>query len=449
MKLNRPPKPTEFTHQGAPAARLNIFQKLRRSVLACLLWEKEFYEDGISIADQITTLAKALKDPVGLSMLACQARSDYKLRHVPLLLCSILAEVGKGSSVVADTIAHCIHRADEPAEFLAIHANRNGVKASEIKPIITNQMRKGLARAFHRFDAYQLAKYDRPGEIRLRDVLFLCHPKPASPEQEDLWKRLIDGTLEPPDTWEVALSGGADKKEAFTRLLKEENLGYLALLRNLRNMVNAGVKSDLIRKSIRARKGAQWVLPFRYVAAARACPQMEPDLDAALLASLEYGPQTMPGHGKTFLLIDVSGSMDSRLSAKSDLTRMDAAATLASIWPGADRVFTFSQSIKEVPPRKGMAGVDAIRNSQLHGGTYLGDAIRHLNKEMEPEDRLIVLTDEQSADRVPDPRAKTAYMVNVASYQRGIGSGRWNRVDGFSEHIIRYIRELEMATKIS
>ncbi len=84
-----------------------------------------------------------------------------------------------------------------------------------------------------------------PGVVRLRDVLFLSHAKPNDAEQAELWKRLIDGQLATPDTWEVALSaaGGdaAGKRETWERLLAERKLGALALLRNLRNMYEARV----------------------------------------------------------------------------------------------------------------------------------------------------------------------------------------------------------------
>src|SRR5262249_51798879 len=91
----------------------------------------------------------------------------------------------------------------------------------------------------------------------------------------------------------------------------------------------------------------------------------------------------------------------------SDMTRMDAAAALGAIAPGDIRLFTFSDRLVEVPPRRGMAGVDAIVRSQLHGGTHLGAALHKIYAM--PHDRLIVVTDEQSHDRVPQPVAKRSY----------------------------------------
>lgn len=424
---NRP-----HTYEGGPAfPHINPEQALRRSVLSCFLWEKEFYEDGVSIADRIAENAAKVA-PETLAALAIEARSQFHLRHAPLLLLEILTRTGKGR-LIGDTIEKVIQRADEPGEFLAICKAR-GMKT------LSKQMKVGLARAIKKFDEYQLAKYNRDAAFKLRDVLFLSHARPKGEDQEAVFKRLASKELVTPDTWEVALSGGADKRETFERLIREGNLGYLALLRNLRNMAEAGCDASLVREAIIARKnGAHRVLPFRYVAAARACPQFEPALDQALSEAIS---EIAPLSGKTVVLVDVSGSMDAPLSGRSDMKRIDAAAALASIIHGDLRVFTFSNNIAEVPPRRGMAGVDAVIRSQPHGGTYLGAAIAHLNAHVKA-DRLIVVTDEQSHDAVPDPAARDAYMINVASYQNGVGYGRWNHVDGFSENIIRWIREHE------
>jgi 60 kDa SS-A/Ro ribonucleoprotein len=436
-----------FTHEGAPAAlHLTVEQQLRRSVLSCLLWETEFYEDGQSIADRIVALAQKAP-PAVVAALAVEARGRFNLRHAPLLLISVLAKTGAGTRLVSDTIESTIRRADELSEFLAIYW-RNG------KTPLSAQVKKGLAASFKQFDAYQVAKYDRQNAIRLRDVLFLSHAKPANDDQQHLWKRLADNELTSPDTWEVALSGGADKKETFERLIRERKLGYLALLRNLRNMASAGCDLGLVREAILARRGADRVLPFRYIAAARACPQLELALDEALCASIA---EMVPFSDLTAVLVDVSSSMDARLSARSDLARKDAAAALAAILPGHVRMFSFADHVIEIPPRRGMAGVDAIRHSQ-NGGTRLFDAIDTVNREV-VYDRLIVITDEQAfpanADLLrgreqsarrscPDPKG-LGYMINVASNRNGVGYGPWCHIDGFSEQVLRFIAEHEAA----
>jgi 60 kDa SS-A/Ro ribonucleoprotein len=433
MRLNAAARNAARTHEGASAVPgLSDEKMLRRSVLSCMLWEDEFYEDGQSIATRIAAAAEKV-EPAVLAGLAIEAREVFNLRHAPLLLLEVLSRTGKGDKLVADTVVRVVQRADELGELVALHHKMGA------KKMIPAQMRKGLARAFAKFDAYALAKYDRDSSVKLRDVLRLVRPTPKDAEQSALWKGLKDRTLEAPDTWEVALSSGADKKGSFERLLRDGKLGYLALLRNLRNMVQAGVDEELVRRAIVARKGgAQRVLPFRYVAAARAAPRFEPSIDQALRAAIA---DMRPLPGRTIVLIDVSGSMDHRLSAKSDMKRIDAAAALGAIVPGDVRLFTFSNGLVEVPPRRGMAGVDAIVRSQPHGGTELGAALAAIYKLA--HERLIVVTDEQSHDRVPDPVASRSYMINVGSYKNGIGYGRWTHIDGFSESVIRFITEAE------
>lgn len=415
------------THEGAVAKRITPYQELRRSVLACFLWENQFYENGQSIAERILNLCDKVMFE-DLADLALEARNDFKLRHVPLLL--LCGLIKRGGSDVSDVIAAVIQRPDEMGELLSIYQSLGNKK-------IAKQLQKGLAKAFIKFDAYQLAKYNRDGAWRLRDVLFISHARARNEEQDKLWKDLIDGKLAPPDTWEVALSGGADKKETFTRLIEENKLGYLALLRNLRNMEQAGVDRGLVIKALEA-GNADRVLPFRFVAAARHAPQYEKVLDQKLIASCK-GRNKLDG--TTLVLVDVSGSMTSPLSQKSDLNRMDAACTLASMLDGDIRVFSFSSMCKEVPHRMGMAGVEAIRGSQPNSSTRLGEALRDTQRLK--HDRIIVITDEQSSSRVPDPVVDKAYMINVASYKNGVGYGKWTHIDGFSESVLQYIKEVE------
>ena len=421
-----------FTHEGAKAVHITPQLQLRRSVLACMLWEDQFYEDGKTIADRISELCSQVTPEV-IAETAIEARYKQHLRHVPLLLLRNLVKYGKGK-IVQDTIEQVISRADELSEFVAIYW-----QDKKNKKMLPAQMKKGLARAFTKFNEYSLAKYNRESEVKLRDVLFLCHAKPKDDEQGALWKKLIAGELAIPDTWETQLSGGADKKETFERLISEGKLGYFALLRNLRNMQQAGCDAKLVSDAIRARRnGADKILPFRFIAASRAAPQFEPALDNSLLSTISELPELS---GTTIVLVDISGSMDDKLSAKSDMTRADAAAALASVINGTVRVFSFTTDVREVAPRKGMSGVDSILKSQRHGSTNLGHALNVVQKY--PHDRIIVITDEQSHDRVGDPVVEKAYMINVASYRNGVGYGKWTHIDGFSENVIRWIIEHE------
>ena len=428
-----------YTYEGARAVmHLSIEQKLRRSIMACMLWEDTFYEDGESITDRIKSLCLMLTADK-IASLAIEVRNEHHMRHVSLWLLVALIERGRGNPIVSKTIPEVIQRADELAELVALYW-KDGKKP------LSAQMKKGLAAAFVKFDAYALAKYDRGDEIKLRDVMFLCRPKPKNNEQAEVFKKLANQTLESPDTWEVALSGGADKKETFTRLIQEKKLGYLALLRNLRNMVESGVDADLVRSAIRDTSKARDILPFRYIAAARAAPVYEAELDLAMMASIEELPVLS---GLTVIMMDVSGSMNEMLSQKSDMLRMDAGAALAAIIRSDElRIFTFSNGLVEVPAnRRGMSCVDVIRNSQRHAGTHLHSALTGLYSFVPTMTRLIVISDEQiaaeSGDALPAPENAIPYMINVGTNKNGVGYGKWMHIDGFSENIIKYIHQTE------
>lgn len=422
------------TFEGAKARAFTPEKELRRALMSCMLWEDQFYENGQTIAERMSALVPKVS-PDKVAAMAIEAREDMKLRHAPLLVVREMARHDGHKALVAATLERIVQRPDELTEFLAIYwADALGPMQQRKKRAVSAQVKKGLAKAFEKFDAYQLAKYDRDGAVRLRDVLFLTHAKPKDAAQEKIWKQLIDGKLPAPDTWEVALSGGADKKAAFERLIAEKKLGALALLRNLRGMQVAGVAKKTIAKAL-DEAHTDRVLPYRFIAAAQYAPDLEPELESAMFRSIK-GHE--PLKGKTRILVDVSGSMEAPLSARSEMRRLDAAnglAVLAREIGEEVEVFTFSNDVKKIPPRRGFALRDAITNSQPHGGTELGKAVNAVDKK---DVRLIVFTDEQSHDAVPAPKG-VGYMVNVASYQHGVGHGDWRRVDGFSEKILDWI----------
>ena len=427
-----------FTHEGARAKRFTPEQELKRALMNCLLWEGQFYEDGVAIAERVAALVPQV-EAERVAGLAIEARETMKLRHAPLLVAREMARHETHRKLVADTLDRVIQRPDELTELLAIYwADALGPMEQRKRHPVSAQIKKGLARALTKFDAYQLAKYDRDGAVRLKDVLFLVHAKPKDAAQETVWKQLVDGTLASPDTWEVALSSGKDKRATFERLIAEGRLGGLALLRNLRLMQKAGVPRKAIADAIAAMRTDR-ILPYRFIAAARHAPDLEPELEAAMLASIGKHARLA---GRTTLLIDVSGSMDYPLSPQSEMKRMEAACGLAILAREVCdevEIHTFSNEVVKVPPRRGFALRDAIVASQPHGGTLLGKAVSAVDRKTR---RLIVMTDEQSQDQVPGPEGK-GIMINVASYRHGVGHGDWLRVDGFSEAVIAWIAAQE------
>jgi hypothetical protein len=375
---------------------------------------------------------------------------------MPLLLARELARhphrAGR-PSIVSETLTRVIRRADELGEFVSLYW-KDG------RQPLSAQVKKGLAKVFNTFDEYQLGKYNRDEKVKLRDVAFLAHVRPTEDGQVELKERkykngtvkilkrtlgsklnkLVTGTLATPDTWEVGLSAGKDKAETFRRLLAEGKLGGLAFLRNLRNMMEAGIsKTELIQLAQNVRFNR--VLPFRFIAAAKVVGQLEDLIEPLMLQATADLPRLT---GKTAVLVDVSGSMNSTMSGKSDLWRVDAAIGLAILAREVCEevvIAGFESIVHPVRPRRGFALRDEL--NKYGGGTDIDAAVAWANSQN--ADRLILITDEQSHTRVRKPTAKFAYLINVAAYKNGVGYGDgWTaHIDGFSENVLRYIVEAE------
>lgn len=416
--------------------------KLKRLVMANMLWEDQFYVNGEAVA---TAIGKAIKacEPSAVAEIAQEARTKFKLRHVPLLL---MRELARSSKLKAEWLTNVIQRPDEMGEFLAVYWK-------EGRTPVSNQVKKGLAKAFSKFNEYSLAKWDKnSAAIKLRDVMFISHPKPENKAQEELFQRIAKGTMETPDTWETELSAGANKRETFERLMRENKLGALAFLRNLRNMRDSGVPQSVI-VDYSSRVDVSKVLPFRYIAAVRIVPEYQRMLEAMMLRSLR-SLDRLPG--KTALLVDVSGSMFGRqsVSTKSELNRFDAASALAmmcaEVCENVD-LFSFSNHLVKIRPASGFAISDLLKNSQNNGGTATVEAMRALNSH-DSYDRVIIFTDEQAngtyGNVLPDPKRGLGYVINVAAYEQGLeyrDASKWMHITGFSEAVIDFIQEVEKA----
>jgi len=454
--------------EGIQVVESTAMQELKRAALTALLFENTFYESGDDIASRVKRLVATINDSQAIANLAVLSRSDYHLRHFPLFLVRELARHEKHRKVVRKALYDVIQRADEIAEFVALYWK-------EGKQPLANSVKNGLADAFTKFDEYAIAKYDRDNPVKLRDVMFLVHPestkrgkqsdstsaragailrnnyrRTATRRNDEVLAKLATGTLTTPDTWEVALSAkdGVAKGIKWTRLITEKKLGSLALYRNLRNMVDEGVDKKLIRRAI-LDSDPKNVLPFRYVAADRASGgQFRDELNSKMSEGLRDGNVKLKG--RTIILVDVSGSMDHKLSEKSDMRRMDAAAALAVIGKriGDDvDVYTFSNSLVKVNNVEGLNSIDRIINSQGNNGTELATSVNTVQSRL-TYDRLIVITDEQATDsRFLNPPKKSTknYMINVAPYRYSVVYGDWISISGFSEAVFRFINEIESA----
>jgi len=340
-------------HEGAKAFELTPALKLYTAVATAGLSEK-FYEKSDETLSRIRGLIKK-NDPTFVARLAIYTREQMYLRSIPLVLAVELAAAHKGDSLVSGLVTRVVQRADEITELLAYYTRANGRTGQKKLGQLSKQVQKGLAEAFNKFDEYQFAKYNRDTEVSLKDALFLVHPKAKDDTQQALFDKIVKDELETPYTWEVELSKLGQQKFESTRqkdeatsakweeLITSNKLGYMALLRNLRNILEARVSKDAIKKVCAYLSNAKAVanskqLPFRYLSAYRELKTVSSGYTGLVLDALEEAVQlsamNIAGYDedtKVVIAADVSGSMQKPVSEKSKVLNYDIGLILAML----------------------------------------------------------------------------------------------------------------------
>jgi hypothetical protein len=358
--------PTKTTNlAGGGAYTLTSEMELYSRVCTASLYPK-YYEAPQDTVARIRELVSECS-PEFVAKLAVYAREKMNLRTIPLVLTVELAKVHRGDSLVSRLTKRVIQRVDELTEILAYYQFANERTGTKKLGKLSKQLEKGIAGAFTKFDEYQFGKYNRETEVKLRDALFLSHAKPENEEQEGIFNKIVEGTLETPYTWETRLSeagqNGETKKDVWEELIDSRKVGYMALLRNLRNILQAGVSNEHITKvcdylsNENAVKGSKQ-LPFRFLSAYRMLttgvaptlyrrwntaryevdtsvtdnPQLGRVLNA-LETAIVISAQNIPMFDNENVLIatDVSGSMCSPVSPKSVINMYDIGAVLAML----------------------------------------------------------------------------------------------------------------------
>lgn len=437
---------------GAKAAKQSNELNLRRAVLANLLWEDIAYMDGMSVAEEIKRLIP-LCDPNYVAQIAIEARVMQKLRHTPLFIVSEMCRYKEHNALVGEILPKIITRADMLTDFLAIYWHDDKRK-------LTNQVKKGLAKSFYNFQEYHYGKYDRDAAIKIRDVMFLVHPKPRNEKEAKLFADIANRTLKTPDTWEVALSRGDDKKLTWERLILERKLGGLAFLRNLANMQKAQVSQTVISQGFE-NLSANMLLPLDFYKAIKMNKGYSNEINDAMIKSYSQLPKLK---GKSLIIIDVSGSMNSNLSGKSMFTRKEAAFAMALLaaqqCEDYEIVVTAGNDSRgigahEVLPKQvyGMKLIDAINEANTRvgwGGIFTRQCLEYCQTQFPQEqfERVIVFSDSQDCDRTnskPKPFGKYNYICDVSCHTKGIKyNGLWTaEISGFSEHFLTYIAAYE------
>ncbi|MFI6036803.1 TROVE domain-containing protein [Streptomyces sp. NPDC051315] len=493
------------THEGGRGHERDARSELFLLAVSHFVTQRTFHENGADRDDRFARLVRelAVRDPTWTAGLLGWLRGEGNLRTAAVVGATeyVRARLAAGATDgpsnrrVVDSV---LQRPDEPGELLAYWTATYGRTVP--KPV-----KRGIADAVRRlYGGTSLLKYDTASRgYRFGDVLNLVHaaPDPDKPWQGELFRYALDrrhhpDTAVPPAssrvltahrelmalpveerravvtseggaerlaaagmTWEALagwLQGPMDKAawEAFI-----PSMGPMALVRNLRNVDEAGVRDEVAarvaaRISDPAEVARSRQFPFRYLAAYQHAPSLRwaYPLEQALGHSLAHVP-ALPG--RTLVLVDRSGSMSfSRLSDRSDLNRADAAAVfgtaLALRAADADLV-EFGTGSNRVPFRTGESVLKVLERFGELGGTDTTGAVR---AHYRGHDRVLIVTDEQYAfSRHGSPTEQVPATVpvhtwNLAGYRAGHGpSGEGNRhtFGGLSDAAFRMVPLLEAA----
>ncbi|MDD6777552.1 MAG: TROVE domain-containing protein [Bacteroidales bacterium] len=268
-------------HAGAKAWMQSPEFELYSTVACTMSVDDKFYESATDRINRIAALVRLVPAEF-VAQLAVYARTEMHLRSVPMLLLVELSQCHSGDSLVSRATAKAIQRVDDITELLSCYQMRH--RAGSLKRL-SNQLLKGIAMSFCKFDEYQFAKYKEAGKpVTLRDALFLAHPKAESEEQQELFDKIARRQLKTPYTWETQLSEAGKTKglgrrqrkklmrKVWTELIESRRMGYMAMLRNLNNMLSAKVDEktmqivyDYLSNEQAVQRSKQ--LPFRFLSA--------------------------------------------------------------------------------------------------------------------------------------------------------------------------------------
>lgn len=313
-----------------------------------------FYEKADTRLARIQELMLK-NDPEFIAKLAIYTRTEMYMRSIPMVLAVELAKLNAGNGIVGKAVSGVVKRADEITELLSYYQMAN--KRTGVKKLnkLSKQVQKGLAESFNRFDEYQFAKYNRETGIRLRDALFVVHPKAKDEAQQAVFNKIAANELAVPYTWETELSAigqvpyenekakAAAFKAKWEELIESNKIGYMALMRNLRNIMEAKVSAAHIKKVCEYLSNETAVanskqLPFRFLAAYREVKVLPSEFVTMVMNALEDAIVASAKNLKGFdeqtrvlIACDVSGSMQKAVSPKSKVLLFDIGLMLGML----------------------------------------------------------------------------------------------------------------------
>jgi len=458
-------------------------QELYLTVVSSLLSGDSFYKSQDDRVERLQTLVRAVilqGDQDFVVGLAAYAREKMYLRTAPTMLVAEL--FARGHEGLAARAAERVWvRGDEHLEALAYF------KAMGMKR--TKALLRAVAKRLKGMDEYSMTKYAAGRKsYSQRDAIRVSHPVPANAMQSALFKYMVHGweklskveqSLLPHITklkaggtqsWEQHISKEGSTKESWTEAV--EKMGYMALLRNLRNLVENEVGTDVLNVVASKLTNPELVakskqLPFRFLSAFKALPANTPQiLFDAISTAADLAVDNVPTlEGETLVLVDCSGSMSlSTVSGKSKTTLSEAARCLGAILVrrGNCELWGFGTNPVRVTAPSGnpvmttIAGMQGIDRLTGHS-TRIADALRAgLNDRFR---RVIVLTDMQSHDNpqsvlapwLSEDAKRRAYIIDMNHYgfpsfdPRNPGIVM---VGGFSDKVFDWMRAVEKANPV-
>lgn len=395
--------------EGGIAFKVDPMMELYLRSATCLVGEPKFYEKAGETDDEILKLVgKVAKiDGEFPLQLAAYCRNEMYLRSLPLLLLVEACKHEESKKFVKQYTPSIIKRADELAEAVACYKWRNGdIGDAKQGGMMCNPLKRGLADAVHNFNEYHFAKYDREGSVKLRDVFRIVHPKPLTEAESALFKKVVDRTLTPPETWEVVISTKGSTKENWESILPK--MPFMARLRNLRNFLDKGVNVTevikMLEDPVAIKKSKQF--PYRFLSAYKEIEDNQSPQTGRLLEALgvamELSVENIPEMpGVSFVTCDNSGSMQATVSERSKMTNQQIGNLFAAMLYkrfGNTIASVFGTTHRVVPLSKKdsiLTNAMKLARTNVDHSTNAWTAIDWLIETKTKVDRIVIFSDMQ------------------------------------------------------
>jgi 60 kDa SS-A/Ro ribonucleoprotein len=404
-------------HEGGLAFNVSPELELVLRSATCLVEEPKFYgktgDTEIAIKEIVAKVAT--RDPEFILQLAAYARNELYLRSLPQMLMIEAMQYQQCKQYVKAYAPLIMKRADEITESLAYFIAKNGKIGTEGKASLPHCYRDALVAQMCNLTEYEVGKYKAGNkkEVTFKDVLRLVHPVPMDVATEKLFKAIINDTVEIPETWETYISANGSTKETWEHIIPK--MGYMALLRNLRNFVEKKVSIhyldmalDKLANDEEIAKSKQF--PFRFLSASRELSKVSDANDPFILKpiqkALNYAIETSVKNvprlkGRTFILVDNSGSMDNaQVSRMSSVNAKEVAGVMGALAYKISKnpivgVFAETFKIVDIDGMRLLDAAEKISSTDVGGSTYAYKGIEYLHNNAITIDRIILLSDMQ------------------------------------------------------